>query len=467
MKPDDQTSAEQAVGRRVGCVRREAIDRRRLPQRLIAIGLKFAAIALLLLPACDQAKQKASSGSGVRLRAWGHAGRESERKAIERQVRAFNDRNAEVRIDLTLLPEGEYNAQIQAAALAGELPDVLEFDGPFIYNYVWQGHLVPLDDYVSQSLRDDLLPSILAQGTYRGRLWSLGQYDSGLALYGRRDKLEKVGARIPTGPDDAWTVDEFETILGRLADDDPDGQVLDLKLNYTGEWFTYGFSPVLWSAGAGLIDRDGYESADGTLSSEEAIGAMARLQEWVEEHGYVDPNVDDYAFVEGRVPLSWVGHWEYSRYSQAFGEDLVVIPLPDFGVGTKTGQGSWNWGITTGCTAPKEAMRFIEFLLSDDQILEMTRGNNAVPATRSAVEKSALHRDGGPLHLYVVQLSQDYAVPRPRTPAYPIITSVIQQAFDDIRHGADVKSVLDRAAAEIDRDIRDNEGYPAQTERGA
>ena len=36
------------------------------------------------------------------------------------------------------------------------------------------------------------------------------------------------------------TVPEFNRILAALASADPDGQVLDLKLNYTGEWYSYG-----------------------------------------------------------------------------------------------------------------------------------------------------------------------------------------------------------------------------------
>jgi len=427
----------------------------------------MAGLVVLNLVACKPAQQQASTHNGHVLRAWAHAGREGERRVIRRQVAAFNDAHDDVRVELTLLPEGSYNAQVQAAALAGELPDLLEFDGPFVYNYVWQGHLVPLDDYLSPALRNNLLPSIVAQATYRGRLWSLGQYDSGLALFGRKAKLQSVDARMPRSPADAWSIDEFESILTRLAERDADGAVLDVKLNYRGEWFSYGFAPMLWSAGGGLVDRSDYASARGVLNGAASVSAMRRLQSWIDIKGYVDPNVDDYAFIEGRVALSWVGHWEYARYSAALGDDLVLVPLPDFGAGCRTGQGSWNWGVTRKCSDPASAVRFIEYLLADEQILEMTRVNNAVPATRSAAARSALHAEGGPLHLYVVQLSAGYAVPRPRTPAYPVITSVFQQAFDDIRHGAAVSAVLDRAVGEIDRDIADNEGYPMRIDAGS
>ncbi|GBC60797.1 ABC transporter substrate-binding protein [Desulfonema ishimotonii] len=416
----------------------------------------------VLLAACPSESPPArQSGTDVvRLSVWAHAGQEPERKVTEDLIRRFNIRQNGIQARLTLLPEGSYNAQVQAAALARDLPDVLEFDGPFVYSYVWQGHLAALGEFLSEDTKQNLIPSVLAQATYRGKLYAIGMFDSGLGLYGRRSLLEQAGVRIPASPADAWTADEFEGVLKALARHDPDGAVLDLKLNYRGEWFTYAFSPALRSGGGDLIDRRTFGTARGILNGPEAVAVMGRFQDWIVRKKYVDPNVDDHAFTGGRVALSWVGHWEYDRYAAAFGDDLVLLPLPDFGKGSKTGQGSWNWGVTARCKHPEAAVRFIEFLLEDVPVLAMAGANSAIPATRSAIARSEKYQPDGPLRLFVTQLTGGYAVPRPRTPAYPAITSVFQQAFNDIRNGADVRTVLDRAAADIDRDIRDNDGYP-------
>ncbi|MCF7855868.1 MAG: extracellular solute-binding protein [Candidatus Pacebacteria bacterium] len=421
-------------------------------------------LGALLMVGCGESADKPASGetteNGVVIEAWAHSGRESERRTIRNQVRRFNEGQNAVHVKLTVLPEGSYNSQVQAAALAHDLPDVLEFDGPFVYNYVWQGHLTPIGELLSDELMDNLLPSIVEQGTYRGAFYSVGMFDSGLALYARRSKLDAVGARIPDHPKDAWTVEEFERILADLAADDDDGQVLDLKLNYEGEWFTYAFSPALQSGGADLIERGGYDTASGVLNGSAGVRVMQRFQKWMKEDNYVDSNVDDNAFVGGRVALSWVGHWEYPRYSKAFGDDLVLVPLPDFGEGSRTGQGSWNWSITKRCKHPAAVASFLEFLLQDPQVLEMTNANGAVPATNTAIAKSDLYGAGSPLRLFVVQLRQGYAVPRPATPAYPVITSTFQEAFQAIRNGAPVEKTLDKAVQRINRDIDDNQGYP-------
>jgi multiple sugar transport system substrate-binding protein len=412
---------------------------------------------MLYLAGCADSSN--DNGGRTLVSVWAHSGQAAEREVLQSQITRFNSQQQAIQARLTLLPEGTYNGQVQASALADDMPCVLEFDGPYVYNYLWQGKLIPLDDFITPALRRELLPSVLAQGNYRGRQYTVATFDSGLGLYARRSMLTEIGARIPQGPDSAWSVTEFNAILQRLREFDADGKVLDLKLNYSGEWFSYGFSPVLQSAGGDLIDRTDYQSADGLLNGTAAVDAMSQLQSWI-VGGYVDPDLDDAAFTQGRVALSWVGHWEYPRYSKAFGKDLLVLPLPDFGQATRTGQGSWNWGITSSCKWPGEAWRFLEFLLLPDEVEAMARANGAVPASRIAIQRSPLYKAGGPLHLYARQLADGYSVPRPQTPAYPIISSAFEQAFRDIQNGGDVQSALNRAVAVIDRDIRDNKGYP-------
>ncbi len=427
----------------------------RAARRLFPAG----ALSLVLLSGgCGPDERPAYDEAGRKLvEIWVHSGQAAERETIRAQVAEFNGRQEEIRIVKTVVPEGDYNARVQAAALSGDLPDLLEFDGPFLYNYIWQGHLVPIGERLSPEIRDDLLPSILDQGTFGGELYSVGVFDSGLGLYADRRQLEAVGARIPDGVDDAWSADEFDGILAALSGASGGDPVLDLKVNYTGEWYCYAFSPILQSAGADLVDRETYQRADGVLNGSAAVAAMTRLQSWF-QNGYVHPNIDDAAFVDRAVALSWSGHWDYLRYADALGDDLLVLPLPDFGEGSRTGQGSWNWGLAGHARHPDAALAFLEFLLEPGEILRMTEANGAVPARRTAIERSERFGEDGPLRIFVEQLEKT-AVPRPKTPAYPVITSVFETGFQDIRDGADVRAVLDRMVREIDRDIEDNRGY--------
>ncbi len=436
---------------------------------LSAFVARACLLALIcLIPACGRQRDSTQAESAqnaerkVVVTVWSHHGKPEEWATIQRQVREFNESQNQVLVKLVEIAEASYNTQVQSAAASHALPDIMELDGPMLANYAWKGYLVPMGGLLSKNIFDDLLPSIIRQGTYAGHFYAVGTFDSGLGLYANRVMLQKVQARIPTGVKDAWTIDEFNQILARLSTQEKtlggDGQVLDLKRDYRGEWWTYGFYPILVSAGADLINRSNYQSAESVLNSPQAIQALTDLRNWFKA-GCVDPNTDGRAFVDKHVAISWVGHWEYPRYHQALGDDLLLLPLPNFGHGSRTSMGSWAWGVTRRCKYPEAAIKFIEFLLQPKQIEAMVAANGAVPSRKSVVEENALYKTGGPLHLYVEQLTQS-AVPRPITPAYPVITSAFQSAILNIMEGGDVKIALNRAVQVIDQDIRDNDGYP-------
>jgi multiple sugar transport system substrate-binding protein len=145
------------------------------------------------------------------------------------------------------------------------------------------------------------------------------------------------------------------------------------------------------------------------------------------------------------------------------------MPLPDFGNGPKTGQGSWGWGIGAGSQNGAAAGAFLDYLLNDTNVAAMTEANGAPPATETALAKSELYGDGGPLQLFADQLASScedddvtpscVAVTRPVSAGYPVVTSEFSEALNSIYGGADPASALSGAARAIDQDFSDNNGY--------
>ncbi len=420
-----------------------------MPFRLAALTLALAAAG------------SAAAQSVVTL--WVHAGAGPEAAAYSASVKAFNDSRKDIRVDLVRLPEGSYNDQMNAAALARKLPCLLDFDGPNVYSYAWTRKIIPLDDHPELvAIARDMLPSLQRQGTFAGRLYTLAQFDSGLALWGNRKLLAKAGVRLPAKVADAWTLAELEDALRKLkAAGVP--YPLDMKFNYgMGEWFTYGFSPIVQSLGGDLVDRKTYRSARGVINGPQAVQALTLLQGWVKA-GYVNAATkDDSDFAKGRAALSYVGHWVYGDYKKALGDDLVLLPMPRFGSRAVTGAGSWNFGISANCKDPKAAASVLAYLMSPEEIARTTDANGAVPGTRSALARSKLHGPDGPLALYAEQINSGLALVRPETPAYPAISTAFAEAVNNIVAGAGVQAELDRAAKKIDQTIDDNKGYPVK-----
>jgi multiple sugar transport system substrate-binding protein len=402
-------------------------------------------------------------------------------------VDAFNEgvgADLGVKVTMNALGEGAYETSLKSAAAAGEMPDIVDMDGPFLYEFVWADLLRSIDSCMTAEEKDAFLGSIIAQGTYNDQLYSLGTFDSGLGLWGHKSMLEEVGARIPAGIDDAWTAEEFSQILADLAAAGKGANgPLDIKWAYgAGEWRPYGFAPMIQSAGGDIIDRNTMASAEGVFNGPEAVAAWTTFQGWVND-GLVDiVAADDSNVTVGpdgepgtgdETPLSWVGHWMYVPYSEAIGDDLFLAPLPDFGNGAKTGMGSWNWAASTGPDgqagsgdeADLDAVyAFIKHVTSAEEIDRFTTANGAVPATKEALAASPLHAEGGVMEMYVNNLNaahtdvsavQAGAVPRPATPAYGFIRDRFSDIMADIIAGADVQSTLDAAAKAIDQEIED------------
>ncbi|MEU9171511.1 sugar ABC transporter substrate-binding protein [Streptomyces sp. NPDC048420] len=395
---------------------------------------------------------------------WFHAGSSAESDTLRRQVQDFNKAQRQVRVEVVTLPEQRpYNELVLSAAASGDLPDLLDFDGPRLYSHAWSGRIKPIDSCVPIALRQDLLPSIRQQGTYAGRLYGIGTFDSGLGLYVRPSVLKKAGIRIPEGAEDAWTADEFTKILRTLRKAGY-AYPLDMMLGDAGpgeEWSTYGFAPAIWSAGGDLIDPKTFRTADGFLNGPESVGALTLMRNWVEE-GLVEPGRSgDQAFDEGRSVIAWIGHWRYPDYRRAHPGDVAIVPLPDFGEGSVTGMGSWQWGVPSGGADGDAVWRFLAYLLRPDQVHRMSVANGAIPATNSAVRLSPQYAEGGAERLFIEQLTDRVARPRPRTPAYPAITEAFSRAFPKIMiDGAPVKATLDEAVEAVDKDLAAHDGYP-------
>ncbi|GIL13794.1 MAG: sugar-binding protein [Chloroflexota bacterium] len=418
------------------------------------IGLLLILALLVAVPVFAQEKAE--------IELFFHSGRGEERDALNAILVNFNESQSDYVAVAKELPEGSYTDAVNAAALATELPCLLDFDGPTLYSFAYRGYLIPIDQYVSDELKADILPSIIEQGTYNGKLYSLGVFESGLAIWGNKQYLETAGVRIPT-IDTPWTLDEFNAALEALSQVEGVEYALDLKMNYgQGEWFTYGFSPILQSFGGDLINREDYQSAEGVLNGDAGVA----FGEWFQSlftNGYTTATPpDDNLFIDGKAALSFVGHWEFNRYSAALGDNLVLIPMPDFGSGPATGNGSWNWGITTQCANPDGAWALLEFMLQPDQMTIMTEAAGTIPSRISVLEQDARFAEGGPMNVYFQQLFGGVAVPRPQTPAYPVITAEFAKAIDEIAKGGDVQAALDAAVDAIERNIEENNGYQAQ-----
>jgi ABC-type glycerol-3-phosphate transport system substrate-binding protein len=320
------------------------------------------------------------------------------------------------------------------------------------------GLLEPLDPWFTPEELADFLPTIREQGTIDGKLYTLGAFESAVVLYYDRSLLAQAGVQ-PAPAGKAWTWDEFMSACERLhrAGIEP----VAMHFNETAdEWYTYAFSPIIWSAGGELTTSDG-RRVEGVLASETNLKSVRAWQK-IFESGYAatDP-VDPDPFGSGRVAMDWTGHWMARSHVEKKGEKLGVMPLPKMGGKTVAPCGSWCWGISAQARDPQLASRWIKWVTDVERgIVPIVRANGAVPSRRSAFAAFPEYSEL-PYRLFREQLEQ-FAQPRPRTPFYATLTQRFAGALRDIARGAPVESRLRQAEVEIQAviDRRDRAAKP-------
>jgi ABC-type glycerol-3-phosphate transport system substrate-binding protein len=420
---------------------------------------RFALVFLLLLgaafgaSACDERRS-----AEYTLRVWSHQGQEAESRALREIARTFNQAHAgRVRVDLGFFPDFQYTERLAIAAAAGDLPDAFDLDGPLVARFVDAALLAPLGAGFSPSELDDFLPSIIEQGTIDGRLYALGAFDSAAVLYYDRDLLERAGVKVPLERGFSWPelLAACQTLLA--AGIEPLSLHMDQPAD---EWFTYAFSPLVWSNGGSLVSKDG-KRVRGVLDSPENVQALANLQKLF-RRGYAsaDP-VDPDPFGHGKVAMDYAGHWLAREHLAQFGARLGVMPLPRVGEHTVSPCGSFAWTLSARSARPELALEWIRWVTDARHgIAPLVRANGAIPARRSAFALFPEYATD-PYRLFR-RLLETVAHPRPRTPFYATLTQEFAAVVRDVAHGADPQASLEHAANEVDRVIaRRHEGTGA------
>jgi multiple sugar transport system substrate-binding protein len=393
------------------------------------------------------------------LTMWYHgAGNEVESKIINQIIADFNASQSDWAVELQSFPQAAYNDSVTAGALAGNLPDILDVDGPVMPNWAWAGYMQPLT--IDESKIANFLPG--PKGVYNGKLYSIGLWDAAVALVTRQAYLDELGLRKPT-LEQPWTGDEFEAALKAAKDSGKFKYALDLGMAWTGEWYPYAFSPFLQSFGGDIVDRSTYMTAEGALNGEKAL-AWGNWWQHLFTDGYAQAKQDgadrDNGFSAGDYAFSWNGNWAALNALKAF-PDTVFLPSPDFGNGPKIGAASWQFGVSASSTHPDGAAKFIEFALQDKYLADFSNGIGLIPPTTTSAAMTENYKEGGPMAVFY-DLTKAQALVRPVTPGYVVQAKVFEKAAADIANGADVQATLDAAADEINADIEKNGGYAAK-----
>ncbi|MFQ3229866.1 ABC transporter substrate-binding protein [Reinekea sp.] len=400
------------------------------------------------------------AADAVELNIWYNVNSEAEQALFEAQVQRFNEKTSSIQINTLVLPQSAFAEFVVKEADAGRLPDILYFQSGSLSRYVWSGLLMPINQLLGEELLTNVTATIRQQGTYPidGRMYALSPTSDALALYANKSLLFEAGITVPMQLDQAWNTEQFHEVLAVLAKKYGKWP-LDMQLHYADDdWYVTAFSPFIQATGGDIISKSKWDAhiALQSLFMEDFEDILAPMikQEWI-----VPSHKSTKRFEKGRASLAIATTSQWPEFKDELGTDLIAIPFPVLGPYHVTSNDNWSYGITSQTQYPQQAAEFMKFILSDEEVLTTSAEMFSVPATYSALQKSLVFGESGPLTIPAQQFAT-IARAKPLHPAYPTIRAAMADAIDGILAGTEFSEALTLAAEEIDFDIEANKGYP-------
>ncbi|WP_159881522.1 ABC transporter substrate-binding protein [Paenibacillus puerhi] len=390
------------------------------------------------------------ASAAVELKMWVHETNEKEDSFYRERIASFNKAHeGKIKVTLQGIPRGQsgtgYEDKINASIAAGELPDLLDLDGPNAAAYAKSGVIAPLDEHITKADLTDFVESIIQQGTYNNKLYMLGAMEASVVLYYNKKALEEAGIPIAKSVSEAWTMDQFYEYAKKLKKGD--SYPVNFFMNYgVNEWQTFMGAPFVWSNGGDLIAADG-STTEGKLNSPETAEALTMIGKFFKD-GLATLTPGEKDWEEQKSVLALGGPW---IAGDTKGYEWGMMPMPKFDV-AKSPSGSWGYAITTQTKHPKEAAEVVKWMTNVETAVGLSNVTGMPPSRKSAFDQLPQYNEY-PQKIIMEQL-KNTAQARPRTPAYPMLSKEFAMLFYAAAAGEDIKPLLNEAVKRIDQSIK-------------
>jgi multiple sugar transport system substrate-binding protein len=349
--------------------------------QMLFIGIVLSSF-LIFLSGCEGLAQK--DDGVIHLTLWQAINPPANRDVFEKLVDKFNQTHADVQVESVFLAQPQL-PKILTAVVGNVPPDILAFYPQITGQLADLRAIIPLEDWLDKlPLKSEISPNLLEELQLDGHLWSAPLYTSNIGIFYRPKLFEAAGiTQTPKTWEELREVAEKLTI-DRNGDNRPEQYGIVLPLGKE-EWTVFSWFPFLLSAGGEVLTNNQPDLTN--------PGALKALQFWQQllkdgsatlsspERGY-----EEDAFIAGRVAMQITGPWTYITKSQV---DYDAFPIPaNVGQATVTGGGNM-YVMKTTPTREQAALKFLEYVLSEEFQKEWSIGTGFLPVNLKAAQSEA------------------------------------------------------------------------------
>jgi multiple sugar transport system substrate-binding protein len=366
---------------------------------------------------------------------------------FDEAAKAFEAANPGTKIQIEVVPWDNLQQKLTTDIAAGANADLSIIGTRWLLDYVSQGVVAPLDNYVTPDFKARFIPTFLTPSIMSGKVYGLPIAASARAMYYNKDVFKKAGydSAPATWADFKTAAEKIKASGGGVFPFGMQGKEIE-----TDVYFYY----AMWSYG-GEIVKDGKSGLD----SNAAIDA-AKLYKSFIDGGLTEPGVTSYnreevqnLFKQGKVATVITAPFLSGQIKkEAPNLNYGVAPIP---AGPTGDQGTY--GVTDSIVlfanskVKDEAWKFLDFIFTTDQRTKFDKVEGFLPVNAEE-SKNPMFADDRDLKVFASVLPK--ARFAPVIPGWEDIAQTASNAIQKIYLGqGEIEPTLKEAAAKINETL--------------
>lgn len=376
-----------------------------------------------------------------------------EADGLQSVIDEFESAHPTITIDWQTVPFDALNSTIDANVgnKQGD-PDIYWADQPRVTALAARGAAEDLSSAFSE-FEDAFVPSAWESGVYGDGLYSLPVANSTQLLYYNKTLLDAAGVTPPSASvDERITWEQLAEDAKRAVDAGAENGLL------FGQFDRYYQLEALPVSKGGSVGATGDDNLTPDFTSDEWVEALEFYGALFEDGASpraMTPDQVDSTFVGGQAAFAVEGQWLLPQLGGATFEWGVAAHPAFEGGEAATGTGSWSVAMNPFSKEKEAAAIFMKWLAIDDGGgIIAYRSHPDLPATVAGKDvyfgqelfETPQGRDAAAIIDYE---TSNTAVNRVSTVGYIEFETILNQAFSDIRNGADARTALDKASDDL------------------
>lgn len=368
--------------------------------------------------------------------------------ALQSLISSYNSTHPGIHVTPQYIPTGDILLQKLTTAVASHTaPDLSWIHNNYIQPLA-DAHAIddvtPLFKQESKAYQQDVAPALLAQATYKGKLYAMPVEATTMAIFYNIDLFKK--AHVPL-PSNNWTWADFARDAQRLTDPATKqwGFFVPDDVGNLESYETWQFVPWAMEAGAN------YATPNGKTMTWGSPGFVKAVQFWhdliYKYHG-ATTNPPPNAFASGKLAMYYDGNWDLPTFFKLpFHWGVAFVPRGPVAQGAPIG-GEYV-AMFSQSQYPKQAWDFVKWWTSPEQQAKWAVTSGYLPITHSTVHQAAFQAFAE-THPGIATFAAQVALGRaPVNPnnfgqVDPLLANALQQVFTNPH--ANTASILQQAA---------------------